>query len=115
MPKAPGQWPPDDRRIDSGPHPTHTRTVKTDYYKIRADAALALVVSDAMSRTGLGQSDVLRLGSLRGVPDITIALTGGEYVPRISEAELRKRINRLRLRTRLTRAETDTVRKQGRK
>jgi hypothetical protein len=89
--------------------------MKTDYYKIRADADLALVVADAMARTGLGQSDVLRLGSLRGVPEITTALTAGEHVPRIPEAELRKRIRRLRLKARLTPAETDALRKQGRK
>ncbi|MCX5682335.1 MAG: hypothetical protein NT049_01450 [Planctomycetota bacterium] len=89
--------------------------MKTDYYKIRADAALALVVSDAMSRTGLGQSEVLRLGSLRGVPEITMALTGGEHAPRIPEAELRKRISRLRLKARLAPAETEALRKQGRK
>ena len=89
--------------------------MKTDDYKIRADAALALVVSEAMARTGLGQSDVLRLGSLRGVPEITIALAAGEHVPRIPEAELRKRIGRLRLKARLTPAETDTLRKAGRK
>jgi hypothetical protein len=55
--------------------------VKTDYYRIRADATLALVVADALARTGLGQSDVLRLGAWRGVPKITIALTAGEHVP----------------------------------
>ena len=89
--------------------------MKTEYYKIRADAALALVVSEAMARTGLGQSDVLRLGSLRGVPEITTALTAGEHGPRLPEAELRKRISRLRLKARLTPTETDRLRKQGRK
>lgn len=83
--------------------------MKTDYYKLRADAALALVVSEAMTRTGSGQSDVLRLGALRGVPEITTALTAGEHVPRIPEAELRRRINRLRLKVRLTPAGTDAL------
>ena len=41
--------------------------MKNNYFKIRADAWLALVVAEAMEKTGLGQSDVLRLGSLRGV------------------------------------------------
>lgn len=89
--------------------------MKTDYYKIRADPGLALVVSEAMARTGLGQSDVLRLGALRGVPEITMALTAGEHGPRLPEAELRKRISRLRLKARLTPAETETLRKQGRR
>lgn len=59
------------------------------------DPGLALVVSEAMARTGLGQSDVLRLGALRGVPEITMALTAGEHGPRLPEAELRKRIDRV--------------------
>jgi hypothetical protein len=101
--------------VDTGPQTTHIRPVKTDYYKIRADAALAMVVADAMARTGLGQSELLRLGSMRGVPEITVALAAGEHVPRIPEAELRKRISRLRLKARLTPSESNALRKQGRK
>ena len=103
------------RRIDSGPHSAHVRPMKTEYFKIRADSALALVVADAMAKTGLGQSDVLRLGSLRGVPEVTTALATGEHVPRLPEEELRRRIARLRIKTRLSPAETESLRKHGRK
>ncbi|MGO8675816.1 MAG: hypothetical protein ACLQVX_08095 [Limisphaerales bacterium] len=89
--------------------------MKTNYFKIRADAALALVVADAMEKTGLGQSDVLRLGSLRGVPEITSALVGGTAPPRLPEGELRRRIQALRFRTRLSPEESATLRRKGRK
>ena len=93
----------------------HIRPMKTNYFKIRADATLALVVAEAMEKTGLGQSDILRLGSLRGVPEITSALVGGATVPRLPEEELRRRIAALRFRTRLSPKETAALRRKGRK
>ena len=89
--------------------------MKTNYFKIRADATLALVVAEAMEKTGLGQSDILRLGSLRGVPEITSALVGGTALPRLPEEELRRRIEALRFRTRLSPEESATLRRKGRK
>jgi hypothetical protein len=76
--------------LNGGPQTDHGRPMKTNYFKIRADAPLALVVAEAMEKTGLGQSDVLRLGSLRGVPEITSALAGGTALPRLPEGELRR-------------------------
>ena len=89
--------------------------MKTNYFKIRADATLALVVAEAMEKTGLGQSDILRLGSLRGVPEITSALVDGGTVPRLPEKELRRRIEALRFRIRLSPQESATLRRKGRK
>jgi len=89
--------------------------MKTNYFKIRADAALTLVVAEAMEKTGLGQSDILRLGSLRGVPEITSALTGGTSLPRLPEAELRRRIETLRFRNQLSAEESVALRQKGRK
>jgi hypothetical protein len=89
--------------------------MKTNYFKIRADSTLALVVAEAMEKTGLGQSDILRLGSLRGVPEITSALVGRAAVPRLPEEELRRRIKALRFRTRLSLEESADLRRKGRK
>lgn len=89
--------------------------MKTNYFKIRADATLTLVVAEAMEKTGLGQSDILRLGSLRGVPEITSALVAGTALPRLPEKELRRRIEGLRFRTRLSPEESATLRRKGRK
>ena len=89
--------------------------MKTHYFKIRADATLALVVAEAMEKTGLGQSDILRLGSLRGVPEITSALVGETALPRLPEEELRRRIEALRFRIRLSPEESATLRRNGRK
>ncbi len=89
--------------------------MKTNYFKIRADASLTLVVAEAMEKTGLGQSDILRLGSLRGVPEIATALTGGTAIARLPEKELRRRIDALRFRTRLSPEECAALRRKGRK
>src|SRR5208337_4852411 len=63
--------------LDDGSQTDHGRRMKTNDFEIRADATLTLVVAEAMEKTGLGQSDILRLCSLRGVPEITSALVGG--------------------------------------
>ena len=89
--------------------------MKAKYFKIRADATLAVVVAEAVQRTGLGQSDILRLGSLCGVPEITSALVGGTSMPRLPEEELRRRIEALRFRTRLSPEESAALRLQGQK
>jgi hypothetical protein len=106
--KVPGQ-------LTAGHKWTILGPVKTHYFKIRADSTLALVVAEAMEKTGLGQSDILRLGSLRGVPEISSALMGGTAVTRLPEKELRRRIEALRFRTRLSPGESATLRRKGRK
>jgi hypothetical protein len=89
--------------------------MKTNYFKIRADAPLTLIVAEAMEKTGLGQSDILRLGSLRGVPEITSALTSGTALARLPEKELRRRIQALRFRNRLSPEKCAALRRRGQK
>ncbi len=89
--------------------------MKANYFKIRADPRLSLVVAEAMEKTGLGQGDVLRLGSLRGVPEITAALLDDTVPPRLPERELRRRIEALRFRNRLAPEESAPLRRKGRK
>jgi hypothetical protein len=89
--------------------------MKANYFKIRADAKLSLVVAEAMEKTGLGQGDILRLGSLRGVPEITAALAGETVPPRLPEPELRRRIEALRFRNGLPPEEAERLRRKGRK
>jgi hypothetical protein len=81
--------------------------MKTKYFKIQADPALALVVAEAMEKTGLGQSDILRRDSLRGVPEITSAMVAGTALTRLPEEELRRRVEALRFRTRLSPQEVE--------
>jgi hypothetical protein len=89
--------------------------MKTQFFKIRADDDLALIVQEAVARTGLGQSDIIRLGSLRGIPEVTAALALQNRGVRLPEAELQRRIAALTWRARLSPVQSRAARKRGRK
>ena len=51
--------------------------MKTDTLQIRLEPELTALVNQAVRRTGLTKSEVLRQGLRKGVPEIVRALGGG--------------------------------------
>jgi hypothetical protein len=48
--------------------------MKKELFQIRLDPELSLLVGDAVQRTGLSRSEVLRQGLRKGIPEVISAL-----------------------------------------